>query len=211
VDPERGSTRGRLSALAGDAVAEDARVLRFTDGESSAVRFLFDDFEGLLRTLVVGVLAYVALIVVLRSSGKRTLSKMNAFDLVVTVALGSTLATILLSRDTPLADGVVAFLVLAGMQRLITEVSLRSPFVARLVKAEPRALLYRGKVLQDALREERVLEEELQAALRAQGFARYEDTDLVVLETDGSFTAVSSLPEGPSAATDGVRGLPSRR
>jgi len=85
------------------------------------VRFLFDDFEGVLRTLLVGVVAYVALVVVLRSSGKRTLSKMNAFDLVVTVALGSTLATVLLSRDTPLAEGVVAILVLAGMQRLITE------------------------------------------------------------------------------------------
>lgn len=185
-------------------------VLRSTDEGASTVSFLFDSFEGLLRTLVVGVLAYVALVVILRFSGKRTLSKMNAFDLVVTVALGSTLATIILSRDTPLADGVVAFLVLAGMQRLITELSIRSPFVARLVKSEPRALVYRGNVLQDALREERVLEEELQAAMRGQGLARYEDADLVVLETDGSFTAVSSLPEGRSAATDSLRGFPSR-
>jgi uncharacterized membrane protein YcaP (DUF421 family) len=171
--------------------------------------FLFDSFEGPFRTLVVGVLAYLALVVVLRSSGKRTLSKMNAFDLVVTVALGSTLATILLSRDTPLADGVVAFLVLAGMQRLITELSLRSEGVARLVKSEPRALVYRGLVLRDALHEERVLEEELQAAMRAQGLARYEDADLIVLETDGSFTAVRSVPVGPSAATDSLRHLPS--
>jgi uncharacterized membrane protein YcaP (DUF421 family) len=41
----------------------------------------------------------------LRVSGKRTLAKMNAFDLVVTVALGSTLATILLSADVSLAEG----------------------------------------------------------------------------------------------------------
>ena len=172
------------------------------------MKFLFDDFEGVVRTLLVGVVAYVALVVILRSSGKRTLSKMNAFDFVVTVALGSTLATILLSRDTPLAEGLVAFLVLAGMQRLITEASLRSRAVARLVKSEPRALVYRGAVLHDALREERVLEEELQAAMRAQGLARYEDADLVVLETDGSFTAVPHLPDGPSAATDALRSLP---
>lgn len=72
-------------------------------------RIWFQDWSGLLRTVVVGILAYVALISILRVSGKRTLSKMNAFDLVVTVALGSTLATILLSEDVALAEGLVAF------------------------------------------------------------------------------------------------------
>ena len=59
--------------------------------------------------MVVGVLAYVALVFLLRISGKRTLSKMNAFDFVVTVALGSTLATILLSTAVVLEpDGSFA-------------------------------------------------------------------------------------------------------
>ena len=48
----------------------------------------FNGWEGIARTLVIGVLAYLALILTLRISGKRTLSKMNAFDLIVTVALG---------------------------------------------------------------------------------------------------------------------------
>ena len=65
----------------------------------------FDGWAGLLRVLVVGALAYAALVLLLRVSGKRTLSKMNAFDLVVTVALGSTLATVLPSRDVALAEG----------------------------------------------------------------------------------------------------------
>ena len=72
----------------------------------------FNGWESLLRTLVVGVLAYVSLVVFLRISGKRTLSKMNAFDLIVTVALGSTLATVLLSKDVALAEGALAFALL---------------------------------------------------------------------------------------------------
>ncbi len=71
---------------------------------------------GLLRILIVGPLAYILLIVILRTSGKRTLSKLNAFDFVVTVALGSTLATVLLSKDVPLIEGVLAFAVLAILQ-----------------------------------------------------------------------------------------------
>ncbi|MEO6887893.1 MAG: DUF421 domain-containing protein, partial [Ktedonobacteraceae bacterium] len=57
----------------------------------------FTTWATLLRTVVVGVLAYIALVVFVRISGKRTLSKMNAFDLIVTISLGSTLASALLS------------------------------------------------------------------------------------------------------------------
>ena len=170
--------------------------------------FLVGDAEGAIRTVVVGALAYVSLVVVLRVSGKRTLSKMNAFDLVVTVALGSTLATILLSRDVPLLQGVLAFAVLVVMQFAITAASLRSPTIARVVKSEPRALLYRGELLHDALRAERVLESEVRAVLRAHGVARYRDADLVVLETDGSFSVVATLPGPDGSGADVVQHLP---
>lgn len=162
------------------------------------------DPDGVIRTIVVGVLAYVALLALLRVSGKRTLSKLNAFDLIVTVALGSTLATILLSRDVPLLQGLAAFGVLVGLQFLITWTSVRWEKVAHVAKSEPRALLYRGRVLHEALREERVLEPELRASIREHGYARYEDVDLVVLETDGSLSAVGSLPD---SVGDAVRGL----
>jgi hypothetical protein len=47
----------------------------------------FGGFGPLLHTLVIGALSYPLMLVMLRTSGNRTLSKMNAFDLVVTVAL----------------------------------------------------------------------------------------------------------------------------
>jgi uncharacterized membrane protein YcaP (DUF421 family) len=175
-----------------------------------SLSFLYDGPEGPLRTLIVGILAYGALVVTLRVSGKRTLSKMNAFDLVVTVALGPTLATILLSRDVPLADGVVAFLVLVALQFAITAGSKRVKAVARLAKSEPRALLYRGGILPDALRAERVLEAELQAALRQAGHTEYSSVDLVVLETDGSLSVVATVADESSPAVASVR-MPQHR
>jgi len=65
--------------------------------------------------------------VVLRVSGKRTLAKLNAFDFVVTVALGSTLATILLNSTVSWAEGAVALAVLAGLQFLVAVVASRVP------------------------------------------------------------------------------------
>jgi uncharacterized membrane protein YcaP (DUF421 family) len=168
-------------------------------------RMLFQDWSGLLRTALVGVLAYGSLVMFLRVSGKRTLSKMNAFDLVVTVALGSTLATILLSEDVALAEGFVAFAVLIGLQFLIAWLSVRSQMVSQLVKSEPRLLLYRGQLLHDALRAERVVAEEVQAAVRQQGVAALDDIEAVVLETDGSFTVVKRAADEPTVLK-GVNG-----
>lgn len=64
----------------------------------------FDTWIGLFLVLVIGAMAYAALVVMLRVSGKRTLGKMNVFDLVVTVALGSAFATVVLDKSVLLAS-----------------------------------------------------------------------------------------------------------
>jgi uncharacterized membrane protein YcaP (DUF421 family) len=168
---------------------------------------LFDSGSALLHTLVVGFLAYVALVLLLRFSGKRTLSKWNAFDLVVTVAFGSTLATALLSKDTALAQSVLAFALLVALQWIITALSVRSPIVERWVKARPRLLLLRGKLQQDALLQERVTEGEIWATLRGQGITALEEVEAVVLETDGSFSVIRSRGSSSSTLAD-VQGYP---
>lgn len=158
---------------------------------------LFDGWMALGRTVLVGALAYLALVFMLRVSGKRTLSKMNSFDFIVTVALGSTLATVLLSSSVSLARGVLAFAVLIFLQFAITWLSVRSSAVHSLVKAEPTLLLYRGEFLRGAMKRERVTEDEVRAALRAQGVAAIEQVEAVVLETESSFSVVMK-PSGDS-------------
>jgi len=157
---------------------------------------IFDSWSSLLRVLVVGTLAYAGLVALLRVSGKRTLAKLNAFDLVVTVALGSTLATVLLSRSVALADGLAGLLLLVGLQYGVAYVSVRSPRFDALVKSEPTLLLHRGRLLHRAMRGQRVTGEEVLSALRAAGIARVEDAGAVVLETDGtlSVTPAGALP-----------------
>ena len=84
------------------------------------------------------------LLLLLRVSGKRTLTKMNAFDLVVTVALGSTLATVLLTKSVALAEGLTAFVLLIFLQFVLTWLFVRSQAASRLVKSEPTLLVYQG-------------------------------------------------------------------
>lgn len=170
----------------------------------------FDNWSGLLRVVVVGTLAYAALVALLRVSGKRTLSKLNAFDLVVTVALGSTLATVLLSKSVALAEGLVAFALLVGLQWAVATLSVRSPRFSELVKAEPKLLLHRGRFLDGALRDERIKREEVLAALRSSGVADAAGVAAVVLETDGSLNVIRDAPPPPGAGASTLEGVARR-
>jgi uncharacterized membrane protein YcaP (DUF421 family) len=166
--------------------------------------FFFQSGSEVLRVGVVGVLAYLALVVLLRGAGPRALSKLNGFDFVVTVALGSTLATILLSSDVALVEGVTAFVVLLALQYAVTWLSVRSQTVSDLVKSEPVLVLYEGKMLRHQMARARVVPVEIEAVIRQTGSASVESVYAVVLETDGSLSVIESAPD---AAPDMIERL----
>jgi len=165
----------------------------------------FDDWFGLIRILIVGVLAYSALIIFLRVSGKRTLSKWNAFDFVVTIALGSTLASVIISKDVVLIEGVIAFALLIGLQFVITRLSVRFDSIKNVVKAEPTLLFDKGEFLPEAMRRQRVAESEIRAAIRSNGLAAIEEAEAVVLETDGTFSVVKKSANDSRTALKDVK------
>lgn len=165
---------------------------------------LFDGWYDLVRILVVGICAYFGLVVILRITGKRTLAKMNAFDLIVTISLGSTLASALLSSDVSLAEGLLAFALLCGLQFLVAYGSTRSTKIRNLVKATPSLLFYRGRFDHAMMARERVAEEEVFAAIRAEGLAALDSVDAVVLETDGSFSVLHGAQATPPDMLRGV-------
>lgn len=165
---------------------------------------VFGGWDGVVRVTVAGILAYAAIVVLVRISGKRTLASMNAFDFIVNVALGSLLATIVLSRDVPVVDGVAAFLVLLGLQFAVSWSSARSDRVARLVRSEPRFLVYNGEFLYEAMRRERIGEGEVLQALRSEGIASVEDVAAVVLESNGSLSVLKN--DAPELGSTGEPG-----
>ena len=148
------------------------------------------EWPGMARTFVVGMISYLLLIVVLRLSGKRTLSKMNSFDLIVNISLGSILASILLDPSVPLAQGFIAIVVLIGLQFVVTWSSVRVPWLRRFVTGEPTLVLKQGAFLPKALLHARLTEDEVRAAVRSAGLSDLNSVDAVVFETDGSFSVI---------------------
>jgi uncharacterized membrane protein YcaP (DUF421 family) len=164
----------------------------------------FDDWFGLLRVLIIGVFAYGALIFLLLASGKRTLSKWNSFDFVVTIALGSTLATVIVSKDVSFAEGVFALGLLIGLQFVITWLSVRFDWAENLVKAKPTLLFDKGGFLLEPMKRQRIAEAEVRMAIRAAGVAAVEEIEAVVLETDGSFSVIKKAATNSRSALKDV-------
>ena len=167
----------------------------------------FDSWESTVRIVIITVLAYAVLIVMLRVSGKRTLSKMNAFDFVVTVALGSTLATVILSKSVALLDGALAFLMLIFLQFCITWLSVRYKRVKQLITNDPTLLLYKGEVLHGVLKKERITLEEIYVAAREKGLTDLKDIHAIVLETTGTLSVLSEKSGGSSETLSDVQNL----
>ncbi|MCK0715147.1 DUF421 domain-containing protein [Chromohalobacter sarecensis] len=163
-----------------------------------------------VHTLIIGVISYLVLIVIIRLSGKRTLSKWNAFDFVVTIALGSTLSTALVSTEVSLAQSITAFILIVALQFVITFSSVRSSWVKNLVKSQPTLLFFQGQFREETMAQERVVEAEVLAAIRENGIADVEAVHAVVLETDGSFSVIPGAGNSDSAL-DGVAGIPSSK
>ncbi len=169
----------------------------------------FDAWSDIWRTLLVGTAAYMTLVVVLRISGKRTLAKLSAFDLVVTVAVGSTLATVLLNADVSFIEGAAAFALLAALQFAVAIVSSRTRLGRAIVTSQPTLLVCHGRFLDEALRRQRVSPSDVCQAIRSSGCGDVRRIAAVVLESDGSLSVITEDKMGDRSALanlmDGTR------
>ena len=168
---------------------------------------MFSDLNPFIEIPIAGTITYIAIIIMLRLSGKRTLAKWNSFDFVVTVAFGSVLASALLSTKDEFGQGILAFAMLILFQFIITWISVRSSVIQKLIKSEPSLLLYQGEMQHDVMKQERIAEGEILAALRNSGVSAIEDADAVILETDGSFSVLQNIDESSASALKDVRQL----
>ncbi|CAN5178513.1 DUF421 domain-containing protein [soil metagenome] len=164
---------------------------------------MIGDLTDVAITAATAVVIYAVVVVTIRVSGKRTLAKLNAFDLVVSVAMGSVMATGVMSREVSLLTTVTAVTMLAGLQWVVARTSVRFSLVSNVVKARPVLLIRQGVWLHEAMRAERVTEREVLQVMRRSGAATLEEVAAVVLESDGSLSVLKGdLPAGASALVD---------
>ncbi len=156
--------------------------------------------SDLLSVLVTASLAYLWMVLLLRVSGKRTLAQLNAFDFIVTVALGSILASVALSESVAWTEGALALAVFAALQFVVAWLSTRSKRMRSALTSKPTVLLEDGTMIHAALLRERIDEDSVRAAIRSSGIGGLESVAAVVLETDGTLSVISRNQRGSGNA-----------
>ncbi len=161
----------------------------------------FENWTGLFRVGITTILSYLLLIIILRVFGKRTLAKMNAFDFVVTIALGSILSSVILNKDIPLLEGMLALGLLIGLQFCLTFISVRNKKFKKLISSKPTLLFYKGELLNDVLKSERVSIQEVNKAVRTNGFSNFDKIQAVVLEPTGDISIIKENDKEVNSTT----------
>lgn len=168
----------------------------------SDIVFFTNGWMPLLRVVVVGVCMYLALVVLLRASGGRTIASMNAFDFIATVAIGSAFGRALTAKDVALVEAILAFAVLISLQYLVARSQVRSRTFARAVTNAPQLLFFQGSFLPDAMKQARVTEQELRSMVRKKGQGGLDGVEALVLEASGDIAVVKKLGDGSAFGPD---------
>ncbi|WP_394018479.1 DUF421 domain-containing protein [Anaerococcus cruorum] len=151
----------------------------------------YNNFVTIYSTAIKGILIYIFLIIALRISGKRSLSKLNIFDFIITIAIGSVFASVLTTKDVKLAQGTTAIIVLLGGQYIISRLAYKYDKFEEKIKSDPALLYYDNKFLYETMKVERVTEREILQAVRSSGVGSLEKVQAVILESQGSISVIT--------------------
>lgn len=146
---------------------------------------------------------YVTLLAAVRLAGRRTVAQLSAFDVIVTVALGTLLSSTVVSADPSYAQATTAIATLLTLQVLVAAVRRRSPRVQHLLEFEPEVVVSDGELhLPKGLASSQLSEGELRSRLRQHGIFEEEALAIVVLEPSGKISVARHGPTGGSLAPD---------
>lgn len=167
---------------------------------------IFQDWPPVVHTIVVGTLGYLSMIVIVRVSGNRTLSRMTAFDFIIAVSLGSLLARSMLSPTNSLVQLVAGIVVLIVLQTIVSLIAARSNGFYKAVTPQPKYVFRDGDFVRETLLREGIAEAEVLAAAREVGMRDLDDVESVVLETQGGLSVVWRGEPGSQPTTKNVLG-----
>lgn len=150
----------------------------------------WDSFSNLGSSVFSAVVFYLVLIAATRLSGLRAYSKMSGFDFPLTIAVGSLVASAMLTPDPPLVRATVILGTILLLQAAVAWLRARSYTVRKLVGNQPVALMRDGRVLEENLIRHRISLPELRGKIREANALRMDRVRAVVLETTGDVTVL---------------------
>lgn len=147
---------------------------------------------------------YLSTVTAARIAGRRTLAQISAFDTIVTIAIGSLLATTAVSREASYAEGMAALLTLLGLQLGVAAMRRRFSRFRRIIEFRPELVVRDGAVRLDrSIFGAQLTRGELESRLRQHGAFDLGNAVIVILEPTGK-VSVALDRESAQAAIDSL-------
>ncbi|WMX13789.1 MULTISPECIES: DUF421 domain-containing protein [unclassified Aureispira] len=163
----------------------------------------------ILRILISSAIIYALIIIYIRLLGKRSTSELNNFDWVVTVSIGSIVASTIILKDISVTEGGLAVLILLILQYILTKMMFSSDQLREVVKSTPQLLLFEGKFIDENMKKERILKPEIYAAIRQKGLKSIQQIYAIVLETNSKLSIIpNENSDEIGFSLSDVQGLP---
>jgi uncharacterized membrane protein YcaP (DUF421 family) len=144
-----------------------------------------------MDSVIRGLCIYLFLLVVLRISGKRSLSSMTPFDFVLILILSETVQQAMIDNDNSMTNAMLLVVTLIGFDILMSILKLKIPALGRAVDSTAVVIMKQGQLERSSMKAERVEEDDILSAARAQeGISRLDQIDYAFVEQDGSITVV---------------------
>lgn len=140
----------------------------------------------LIRTLII----YLLLMIILRLMGKREIGQLDASDLVSTLLISELAAIPIDDPDIPLLNAVLPILFIFSLEVILSAIKNKSPLLGRAIDGDACFIIYKGRILQNVLKENRVSATELLSAVRTQGVGDVSDVEYALLEQNGTISVL---------------------
>jgi uncharacterized membrane protein YcaP (DUF421 family) len=139
-----------------------------------------------VRTLII----YLLLSLSLKIMGKRQLGELDVSELVSTLLVSEVASLPISDPDIPLLNAIIPILFIVSLEIIISSVKNKSEKLKHVVEGEPIFIIYKGKLKQNALKENRISINELLCELRTQGIGDIGDVYYAILEQNGKISVL---------------------
>ncbi|SHJ11128.1 Protein of unknown function [Mesonia phycicola] len=145
--------------------------------------------QSLINIVLCAIGIYIAVIICTRIAGKRSFSKMSSFDFAITVAIGSMVASTILSSSVSLIDGAVGLLAVY-LLKMIAAVLRRFSFFEKVIDNSPLLLMDGQHILEENLKKAQVTKSDLYSKLREANVLQLSQVRAVIFEATGDISVL---------------------
>jgi len=156
----------------------------------------------MLSFVVRAAVMYFMALIMVRLLGKRALGELGPFDFVVMTGVGHTVVSIALDKSIPFYEGVIILSTLAGLEYIMSYISLKSQSLSNIITGKPVVLIDNGRIIKENLAREKFNVDDLLQELRKQGIRDVDEVEKGVLESCGGFSVIIKEEDEPVSRRD---------